>query len=258
MSIIAENLRKSFNQTEAVRGVSLEVRPGEIYGLIGPNGAGKTTTLRMLSGLMRPDSGRALICGQDVVHHPEEAKARLGFATSTTGLYSRLTVSELLDYFGRLNRVAQGTLDARKAELAEALQMGHLMHRLCGKLSTGERQRVSLARATVHDPDVLILDEPTAGLDVLASRFVADFIRSASQRGRAVLFSTHYMTEADLLCQRIGCIHRGQLVWQGPPSGLREQMGGASLEEAFLRLIDDGQSEPDRSQTEEARPGGET
>jgi len=238
MSILAENLHKSFAETAAVQGVDMKVEPGEIFGLIGPNGAGKTTTLRILSGLMRPDSGAAMICGADVVREPRRAKANLGFVTGTTGLYSRLTVSELLDYFARLNGVADADLRRRKKELEQALQIGHLMQRLCGKLSTGERQRVSLARATVHDPPVLILDEPTAGLDVLASRFVADFIRASAGRGRAVLFSTHYMTEADLLCERIGCMHRGRVVWTGPPAGLREELGAASLEEAFLGLIE--------------------
>jgi len=238
MTILASNLHKFFAETEAVAGVSLEVPPGEIYGLIGPNGAGKTTTLRILSGLMRPDAGEATICGVDVARHPARAKAHLGFATGTTGLYSRLTVSEMLDYFGQLNGMARQRLEARKRELYAALQMEHLKDRLCGKLSTGERQRVSLARATIHDPEVVILDEPTAGLDVLASRFVAEFIRDASDRGRAVLFSTHYMTEADLLCHRIGCIHGGSLVWEGPPAELREAQEAASLEEAFLRLIE--------------------
>ena len=238
MTIVARELHKFFADTEAVAGVSLEIPPGEIYGLIGPNGAGKTTTLRILSGLMRPDAGEAFICGVDVARHPARAKAHLGFATGTTGLYSRLTVSEMLDYFGQLNGMAPARLAARKRELAAALQFEHLEHRLCGKLSTGERQRVSLARATVHDPEVVILDEPTAGLDVLASRFVAKFIRETSARGRAVLFSTHYMTEAELLCHRIGCIHDGALAWEGPPAELRRAQGGASLEEAFLRLIE--------------------
>ena len=252
MTISAQDLRKSFAATDAVAGVSLEIPPGEIYGLIGPNGAGKTTTLRMLSGLMRPDSGRAVICGVDVARFPDQAKAHLGFATGTTGLYSRLTVTELLDYFGQLNRMSKQRLAARREELADALQMGHLMDRLCGKLSTGERQRVSLARATIHDPAVVILDEPTAGLDVLASRFVADFIRDASQRGRAVLFSTHYMTEADLLCQRIGCIHRGRLVWEGPPADLRAAQQTASLEEAFMRLIKQHDEPAPDAQAQEA------
>ena len=228
---------KRFGEIVAVDSVSFEAPDARITGLLGPNGAGKTTTLRMLSGLMRPDSGRATICGVDVAAFPDQAKAHLGFATGTTGLYARLTVTELLDFFGQLNRMSKQRLAVRRQELADALQIGHLMERLCGKLSTGERQRVSLARATIHDPAVVILDEPTAGLDVLASRFVADFIRDASQRGRAVLFSTHYMTEADLLCHRIGCIHRGRLVWEGPPADLRAAQESVSLEEAFMRLI---------------------
>ena len=235
---MAQQLCKLFAGAEAVRDLSLEVRPGEIYGLMGPNGAGKTTALRMLAGLMLPSGGAASVCGHDVVNQSDQAKAHLGFLTGTTGLYSRLTVEELLTYFGRLCRYPKKKLPGRIQELLGDLHIQHLSGRLCGKLSTGEKQRVSLARATIHDPEVLILDEPTAGLDVLASRFVADFIRETSARGRAVLFSTHYMTEAELLCHRIGCIHDGALAWEGPPAELRRAQGGASLEEAFLRLIE--------------------
>jgi len=241
MSIEAQELTKVFLDQVAVRQVSLHIPPGEIYGLIGPNGAGKTTTLRMLAGLMRPSDGSASICGLDVVSQEIQAKARLGFLTGSTGLYARLTVDELLVYFGRLNSLPLERCQRRAAELKQELRIQHLAHRLCGKLSTGERQRVSLARAMVHDPEVLILDEPTSGLDVLASRFVADFIRRARQRQRAVLFSTHYMTEAELLCDRVGLIYQGELVWEGPPAELRQQQDAASLEEAFLRLIDPAQ-----------------
>lgn len=237
MSIEARELTKVFADRMVVERVSFTVEPGEIFGLIGPNGAGKTTTLRMLCGLMRPSAGRAVICGQDMAKNPLEAKARLGFATSTTGLYARLTCDELLDFFGRLNGLDEARLKARKESLYQVLEIEHLRRRLCGKLSTGERQRVSLARATLHDPEVLMLDEPTAGLDVLASRFVAEFIRNAAARGRSVLFSTHYMTEAELLCRRVGCIHGGRLIWLGPPAELRRELGAVSLEEAFLALI---------------------
>ena len=254
MSIEAQELTKVFGDQVAVRQVSLHIPPGEIYGLIGPNGAGKTTTLRMLAGLMRPTAGSAAICGLDVVSQEIQAKARLGFLTGSTGLYARLTVDELLVYFGRLNSLPLEQCQRRAAELKMELRIQHLAHRLCGKLSTGERQRVSLARAMVHDPEVLILDEPTSGLDVLASRFVADFIRRARQRQRAVLFSTHYMTEAELLCDRVGLIYQGELVWEGPPAELRQQQDAASLEEAFLRLIDPAQQPRPSAQSPETAP----
>ncbi len=238
MGIVAQQLGKEFGAATAVEELSLAITPGEVYGLIGPNGAGKTTTLRMLAALMQPSRGRAEICGVDVVARPSEAKARLGFLTGTTGLYARLSVRELLAYFGQLFRMERRALARRIEEVAAALRIEPLLERRCGGLSTGERQRVSLARATLHDPPVLILDEPTAGLDVLASRFVADFIRDARARGRAILFSTHYMTEAELLCDRIGFIHRGRLLREGSPAALKASQGVATLEQAFLQLID--------------------
>lgn len=237
MGIVARDLRKHFGSAPAVDGISLEVREGEIYGLIGPNGAGKTTTLRMLAGLIRPDEGRAEICGHDVERQPEQAKAAIGFLTASMGLYARLTARELLTYFGRLYGMSREAIARRLQTATELLRIEHLLDRRCGGLSTGERQRVSLARATLHDPPVLILDEPTAGLDVLASRFVADFIRERRANGRAILFSTHYLTEAELLCDRIGLIHRGRLLREGPPAALKAERNAGSLEEAFLGMI---------------------
>ena len=158
--------------------------------------------------------------------------------TGSTGLYERLTPAEVLRYFGQLYGVPRQKLEERIEELAEMFQMGRVMRRRCGNLSTGEKQRVSLARALVHDPPVLILDEPTSGLDVLASRFVADVIRKTRDRGRAILLSTHYMAEAELLCDRIGLVHEGQLLTEETPAELRERMEARSLEEAFLKLID--------------------
>jgi sodium transport system ATP-binding protein len=238
MGIQASGLIKSFSDSLAVFDISFTVNPGEIYGLLGPNGAGKTTTLRMLAGLMRPTAGTATICGHDVQEQPLEAKALLSFVTGSTGLYERLTPTEVLRYFGQLYGVPRQKLESRIEELAEMFQMTRLMHRRCGNLSTGEKQRVSLARALVHDPPVLILDEPTSGLDVLASRFVADVIRQTRDRGRAILLSTHYMAEAELLCDRIGLVHEGHLLTEETPNELRERMEARSLEEAFLKLID--------------------
>jgi sodium transport system ATP-binding protein len=239
MGIVARELSKIFgDDVAAVVALDLEIRPGEIYGLIGPNGAGKTTTLRMLAGLMQPTSGSAAICGFNVVDDGAAAKRALGFLTGTTGLYARLTPRELLLYFGRLYGLAPDAARQRTDELAELLQFVPQLDRRCDALSTGQRQRVSLARAMMHDPRVLILDEPTAGLDVLASRFVADFIRAARARDRAILFSTHYMAEAELLCDRIGLLHRGRLLREGTPAALRAELDARSLEEAFLRLID--------------------
>ena len=236
MSVVVDQLRKRFDERWAVRSVSFSVNPSEVYGLIGPNGAGKTTTMRMLVGLMQPSGGSAAVCGVDVVDDPLRVRASLGFVTGSTGLYERLSVCELLRFYGRLYGLKEPLLNERIARVVEQLGIASLQQRRCGRLSTGERQRVSLARALVHDPQVLVFDEPTAGLDVLASGFVAAFIRQARHDGKTVLFSTHYMTEAELLCDRIGLLHQGRLVAEGSAAALKERFGANSLEEIFLQL----------------------
>jgi len=236
--VVVDRLRKLFGGTAAVDGLSLAVTAGEIYGLLGPNGAGKTTTLRVLAALLAPTEGHARIAGIDVALAPREAQRQLGFLTGTTGLYGRLTGREALAYFGALYGLGRADIAARTAELARRLDLGELLDRRCDALSTGQRQRLSVARAVLHDPPVLILDEPTAGLDVLASRFLRDYVRAERDRGKAVVFSTHYLAEAELLCDRIGLIHRGRMLAEGTPAELRARAGGAaSLEEAFLRLV---------------------
>jgi sodium transport system ATP-binding protein len=236
--IVVESLVKTFGSKRAVAGLSFSVDGGEIYGLLGPNGAGKTTTLRVLAGILTPTSGRAVIAGLDVAQDALAVRRRLGFLTNTTGLYARLTGRELLRYFARLYGLAPAAADARIAALVEALDLSPFFERRCEALSTGERQRLSIARAVLHDPAVLILDEPTAGLDVLASRFLRAFVRAERDRGKAVVFSTHYLAEAELLCDRIGLLHEGRLLAEGTPAALRAAAGGAaSLEEAFLRLV---------------------
>jgi len=238
-AVVIDSLRKTFGATTAVDGLSLTVGAGEIYGLLGANGAGKTTTLRVLAGILTPTSGRTLVAGVDVAARPQVAQRQLGFLTGTTGLYARLTARELLTYFGRLHGLSRAAVDERTDVVARALDIGGILNRRCEGLSTGLRQRVSIARAVLHDPAVLILDEPTAGLDVLASRFLRDYVRSERDRGKAVIFSTHYLAEAELLCDRIGLLHRGQLLREGTPAALRAEAGGASsLEEAFLRLVE--------------------
>jgi sodium transport system ATP-binding protein len=237
-AVAVESLTKSFGATAAVDELSFEVAPGEIYGLLGPNGAGKTTTLRVLAGILLPTRGHVRVVGLDVEKEPLAVRQRLGFLTNTTGLYPRLTGRELLAYFGRLHGLDRDATAARVAALADALQLTPFFDRRCEALSTGERQRVSIARAVLHDPAVLVLDEPTAGLDVLASRFLRDFVRAERDRGKAVVFSTHYLAEAELLCDRIGLLHRGRLLAEGTPPALRATAGNApSLEEAFLRLV---------------------
>jgi sodium transport system ATP-binding protein len=237
-AVAVDSLQKTFGATEAVADLSFAVAPGEIYGLLGPNGAGKTTTLRILVGILRPTRGTVRVADLDVASDPLTVRQRLGFLTNTTGLYPRLSGREVLDYFARLHRLPPDAAAARIEQLAEALQLRGFYDRRCEALSTGERQRLSIARAVLHDPAVLVLDEPTAGLDVLASRFLRDFVRAERDRGKAVVFSTHYLAEAELLCDRIGLLHRGRLLAEGTPAALRASAGDApSLEEAFLRLV---------------------
>jgi sodium transport system ATP-binding protein len=235
--VVIEDLTKLFGRTAAVSGLSLTVTAGEIYGLLGPNGAGKTTTLRVLAGILNPSSGRATVDGIEVGTRAHEAKRRVGFLTGTTGLYARLTVRELLVYFGRLHGMSAERVGERIALLARVLDFEGLLAKRCEALSSGQKQRVSVARAVLHDPPVLILDEPTVGLDVLASRFLRDFVRGERERGKAVLFSTHYLAEAELLCDRIGLLYRGRMLREGSPAALRAASGMASLEEAFLSLV---------------------
>jgi sodium transport system ATP-binding protein len=234
---VLDSASKSFGDVFAVARLSLSIPGGEIYGLLGPNGAGKTTALRMLAGLLAPSYGSARVAGHDA--NTTFAKRQLGYLSGSTGLSGRLTPREVLDYFGQIHGLSRVEIGKRVAQLAPMLALDVILDRRCEALSTGERQRVSIARAVLHDPSVLILDEPTSGLDVLASRFMRDFVRAERARGKAVLFSTHYLAEAELLCDRIGFLHHGRLLVEGPPSEIRGQTGKSSLEEAFLALTEE-------------------
>jgi sodium transport system ATP-binding protein len=229
-------LEKDFAGARVVAGVSFTVAPGEIYGLIGPNGAGKTTTFRILAGLLSPSRGAVHVDGIDVAAEPARAKGRLGFSTGSAGLYGRLTAYEQLAYFGALHGMARDHLRARIDAVSASVDLTRLLSRRCEKLSTGEKQRVSIARALIHDPPVLILDEPTAGLDVLASRFLRDVVLASRNAGKAVLFSTHYLAEAELLCDRVGFLHRGQILREGKPEELKAAAQATTLEQAFLQM----------------------
>jgi sodium transport system ATP-binding protein len=236
-AVALHELRKSYGSVVAVDGLTFAVNAGEIYGLLGPNGAGKTTALRVLAGLLAPSSGSALVMGVDVARAAQAAKAKLGFLSASTGLFARLTAREVLNYFGKLHGLERPILERRIGELARILDIERLLGRRCETMSTGEKQRVSLARAVLHDPPVLILDEPTSGLDVLASRFLRDFVRAERDRGKGIVFSTHYLAEAELLCDRIGLLFRGSLLREGTPAALRAEAGATTLEEAFLTFV---------------------
>jgi sodium transport system ATP-binding protein len=236
-TIRISGLTKRFGPFTAVRGLTLGVSAGEVYALLGPNGAGKTTALRCLAALLEPSAGTAEICGIDVRTRPAEARRRLAYLSSSMGLYARLTARELVAFFGELHGLAGPALQERVEEMIGLFGLGDFAHRLCGKLSTGQRQRVALARALVHDPPVLILDEPTLGLDVLSGQTIHEFIRRERERGKAILFSTHQMEEVELLADRLGILSHGELVAEGKPAEIVARTGASNLARAFLALV---------------------
>ncbi|MGD9682791.1 MAG: ABC transporter ATP-binding protein [Candidatus Obscuribacterales bacterium] len=227
----------------AVDDLTFSCGKGEIFGLLGPNGAGKTTTLRMLTTIIKPTSGSATINGFDVLKDPLSVRAQIGFASTDTGLYERLTPREILDYFARLSRYPAEKIAGRIKELSATLQMDSFLDTRCEKLSTGMRQKVSLARALVHDPPVLILDEPTTGLDVITSNMLHGFILNCRSLDKCILFSTHIMSEAEKLCDRIGIIHGGRLHAIGTLDELRDKTGKHYLEDIFLSIVQEEVSE---------------
>ncbi len=240
--VIADNLVKAFptpkgGEKRAVDGLSFRVPKGQIYGLLGPNGAGKTTTLRMLSGLMSPTSGSAKLAGFDVTEQPAEVKRVLGFLTANTGLYQRLTARELLIYFAELHCMTRPEAAGRADQLIEWLGIGEFADLRCGALSTGQKQRVNIARALVADPPILVMDEPTLGLDVLSSRVILEYIRRERSAGKTIILSTHYLDEAETMCDRIGLLHDGRLVAEGDLPSLRALSGEERLSSIFLSLI---------------------
>jgi sodium transport system ATP-binding protein len=224
----------------AVDELSFHAAAGEVYGLLGPNGAGKTTTLRMLLGLLRPSSGRATIAGFDSSVAPDEVKRRVGLVSANVGIYPHLSVREMLLFFADLYGVDQETAHDELHRLTHLLGLSELLNRRCGTLSTGQRQRLNLARALIHRPPVLLLDEPTHGLDVLGSQVVAEFVTHLRGEGKAVILTTHRLDEAERLCDRFGLLHRGKLIQTGTLQELRDATGCAGLVEMFLKLANTG------------------
>ncbi|MBX3450176.1 MAG: ATP-binding cassette domain-containing protein [Planctomycetaceae bacterium] len=242
--IAVERLTKRFRDLQHEQGflaldkVSFTVQPGEILGLLGPNGAGKTTCLRILSTVLRPTSGTALVAGYDVATHPADVRARIGFMSNNTGIYDRMTAYEMVEYFGRLYGIPEDMLKDRIEHLFERLQMREIRDVLGSKMSTGMKQKVSIARTIVHDPPVLIFDEPTSGLDILVGRKVLDEVRSLRDQGKCIIYSTHIMSEVEKLCERIAIIYRGRILAMGSVKELQEQYERDDLEELFFELID--------------------
>ena len=220
----------------AVDDVSFQARPGEVYALLGPNGAGKTSTLRIIATTLAPTAGTVRVAGFGL-DEPDRVRASIGFLTGNTAPYGRLTAREVIAYFGRLFGLAERRIAERTAELADSLQMAEFLDRRCDKLSQGQKQKVGIARTVVHDPPVLVLDEPTAGLDVIASRAIIELVRSCRRAGKTVLFSTHVMSEASKLADRVGVLYGGRLVREGSPAELIAATGTTDLEEAFLAIV---------------------
>ena len=239
--IEVHDLHKSFKTktgvVKAVRGVSFSARDGEITGLLGPNGAGKTTTLRMLYTLMSPDAGRVTVDGLDATTQAEAVRRRLGVLPDARGVYKRLSARENIAYFGRLHGLAEADIARRTAELSAALGMEDVLDRHAEGFSQGQRTKTAIARALVHDPRNVILDEPTNGLDVMTTRGLRDFLRQLRAEGRCVIFSSHIMQEVAALCDRIVVIAHGRVVAHGTPDELRTQTGESNLEDAFVQLI---------------------
>ncbi len=247
------DLARSFGHgpaaVHAVRGLSLRVEPGEVYGLMGPNGAGKTTALRMVLGLLRPSSGDALIDGVSVTEDPDGVKRRIGLVSASAGLYPWLTPRETLRFFADLYGVPAADAEARAADLSVRFGLTAFLDRRCAGLSTGQTQRVNLARAVMHRPPAMLLDEPTRGLDVVGLQRVFEFVRDLREQQRAVILCTHRLAEAERFCDRFGLLHRGTLRHEGTLQELRDATGRQTLTEMFVDLLEE-EDDPDESPTE--------
>ncbi len=242
MIVVAE-LCKAFSDLQhgaitALDHVSFECRPGEVFGLLGPNGAGKTTTLRILSTVLKPTAGSATVAGFDVVDESAEVRKRIGFLSNNTGLYDRMDAWEHVEYFGRLYGLDDDTLHRRMEEVFRSLQMNGFRDLLVSKMSTGMRQKVSIARTIIHDPPVLIFDEPTMGLDVLVAREVLKTVERLRHEGKCIIYSTHIMSEVEKLCQRMAVIHHGRILGQGECAELLDRFDAPNIEELFFRLVE--------------------
>lgn len=247
LMIRVQGLTKEFSDFNgvfrALDNVSFQVRPGEIYGLLGPNGAGKTTCLRVLSTVLKPTRGFAEVAGINVMHDAEAVRRNIGFMSNNTGIYDRMTAREMVEYFGRLYGIPEDRLQPRIEEIFDVLQMNEIRDRLGSKMSTGMKQKVSIARTIVHDPPVIIFDEPTSGLDVLVARNVLQAVESLREQGKCIIFSTHIMREVEKLCDRIAVIHKGRIVDEGTLPELAERHQQQDVEELFFDLIEKREQE---------------
>lgn len=243
------NLTKSFSSktgkgfkketvtVNAVNEVSFECKPGRIFSLLGPNGAGKTTTLRMIAGIINPTSGSAIVDNVDISQGNEEVKKRIGFLTGSTGLYERLNPDETLDFFGKIYRLPDAELKERKEYLFEKLGINEFRKKRMGQMSTGMKQKVSIARTLIHDPEVLIFDEPTSGLDVITADSIIDLIRESKENNKTVIFSSHIMSEVDLLCDDLAIISKGSIIYNDSFDNFKREMKADNLTQEFINRV---------------------
>ena len=235
-AVTVDRLEKTLGKNKVLRGISFAAGSGEIFGLLGPNGAGKTTTLRIICTLLAPDAGSVEVLGFDTRTEPEEVRRRVGVVTAEIGVYARLSARENIVYFAELSGVADGELNRRVDGVINRLDMGSFAKQRAESLSSGQKQKVAIARAIVHDPDILMFDEPTSNLDVLASREIRDFMVESRGRGKCVIFSTHVLHDAERLCDRVTILHHGTVVASGTTAEVRGSH--RDLEDAFLELVE--------------------
>jgi sodium transport system ATP-binding protein len=231
----------------AVDDVSFRVTAGEVYGLLGPNGAGKTTTLRMILGLLSPTAGEAVVSGHAVSTHPDDVKRQIGLVSASSGLYQWLSPRETLLYFADLYELDPDVARQRSEELSRLLDLTAFLDRRCATLSTGQKQRVTLARALMHDPPVMLLDEPTRGLDIVGTHVIFEYVARLRELGKAVVLCTHRLDEATLVCNRMGLLHRGRMEHEGTFAELQQQTGCGTLFDMFLQLLEPGRRQPTRN-----------
>jgi sodium transport system ATP-binding protein len=232
-----KDLRIQGKMFYAIKDVSFRAEAGAILGLLGPNGAGKTTLLRVLSTALKPTSGTANYDGVDIIKNPLAVRKKIGFLSDNTGLYGRLTAAEMIEYFGKLHGMTRKAIEQRLEHLVGLLNMSGFIHKRNDSLSSGMKQKVSIARTLIHDPEVVMFDEPTTGLDVAAAEAILEFIHSCKENGKTVLFCTHHMHEVDRLCDKVAVLHNGGLCFEGTLDQMRSRTGQTHLDKAFLALI---------------------
>ncbi|MBA7609745.1 ABC transporter ATP-binding protein NatA [subsurface metagenome] len=244
--IQVEGLTKIFNDKKrgkvvAVNNLEFNCRKGQIFGLLGPNGAGKTTTLRILATMILPTKGKVMVNGFDVVKEANKVRRQIGFLSSETGLYDRFTPRETVRFFGRINGMEDRIIEKRMTEIFHNLDMEDFQDVRVNKLSTGMKQKLSIARCIIHDPPILILDEPTVGLDIITARIVTEYVKGFREQGKCIIYSTHIMREAERMCDVIAIIHQGNLITQGTLEKLKKNSSSEDLEEIFFELIAKGE-----------------